>query len=585
MRRSAALLAAFCLLIAITSSAFALAPRTPLPKEPLRVIPDTEQRLVVKFADALRVRADAGGNAVALSGANLAAIAELAVRHQLHFQPLIPLPEALIRGLEERAVARSGREQPDLAGMMIVSPAAAMSAAELAVIGEALEALPEVEFAYLETLGNPPPGDIAPVTPDLVSHQTYRGVNPGMDVNGAWAAGVTGAGVRLSDCEYGWDPAHEDLNDRNLHLEPGQTIHPDVFLNGWEQHGTAVLGEISSDVNAYGTSGMAPDAVVYTWPEWTVEGGQRRVACITHAIAASAPGDVVVLEMQANGAGGGYGPAELELAVWTAVKTGTDAGILVVGAAGNGNQNLDSPAYQPYMNRGDSGAIIVGAGSSTVNHTKLSFSTYGSRVNVQGWGQNVFTLGYGDYAQYGGDIHQGYTATFDGTSSATPFVASACVELQSLALAVRDVPLTPLQLRQLLIDTGWPQGGVGGHIGPFPNLTAAFNAYYATYATDVHAAVTRAAARVALSAQPNPVRGATSIRYALAAPEPVTLRIYDTAGRRIRELAGRDHQLAGTHEVTWNGDDDSGRRVASGVYFVRLEAGSHSETGRVVLLH
>jgi hypothetical protein len=91
-------------------------------------------------------------------------------------------------------------------------------------------------------------------------------------------------------------------------------------------------------------------------------------------------------------------------------------------------------------------------------------------VNVQGWGQNVFTLGYGHFDCYGGDLRQCYTSTFAGTSSASPFAASAAVALQDAA----DDPLSPQNLRALLIDTGIPQGS-GGHIGPFIDLRAALD--------------------------------------------------------------------------------------------------------------
>ena len=127
-------------------------------------------------------------------------------------------------------------------------------------------------------------------------------------------------------------------------------------------------------------------------------------------------GDVVLLEMQANGPTG-LGPAELEAPVWNVVRTATDAGIIVVAAAGNGNQNLDNSSYAAFRSRGDSGAIMVGAGNASVSHNKLSFSTFGSRVNVQGWGSSVFTTGYGDFATIGGDENQSYTSTFGGTLS------------------------------------------------------------------------------------------------------------------------------------------------------------------------
>ncbi|MEK7326702.1 MAG: S8 family serine peptidase, partial [Chloroflexota bacterium] len=124
--------------------------------------------------------------------------------------------------------------------------------------------------------------------------------------------------------------------------------------------------------------------------------------------------------------------------------------------------------------------IIVGAGTSNVLHDRLDFSTYGSRVNVQGWGQNVFSLGYGDFANYAPgdeDGKQTYTNTFGGTSSASPFIAGAATGLQSLRVnrVQALAPLTSQQMRQLLIDTGIPQGAATSaqHIGPFPNVAKA----------------------------------------------------------------------------------------------------------------
>src|SRR4029078_9364840 len=100
---------------------------------------------------------------------------------------------------------------------------------------------------------------------------------------------------------------------------------------------------------------------------------------------------------------------------------------------GNGNKNLDGSAFSDYTSWGDSGAIIVGAGTDDVEHAKLSFSTFGSRVNVQGWGQNVFSLGYGSFAQYGGDPNQKYADAFNGTSAAAGIVADAAGLLEGFA--------------------------------------------------------------------------------------------------------------------------------------------------------
>jgi flagellar hook assembly protein FlgD len=61
------------------------------------------------------------------------------------------------------------------------------------------------------------------------------------------------------------------------------------------------------------------------------------------------------------------------------------------------------------------------------------------------------------------------------------------------------------------------------------------------------------------------------------------LTIYDVAGRRITTLVDR-RMSAGSARVQWNGYDSRGQRVASGVYFYRLVAGSTSETRKMVML-
>jgi hypothetical protein len=82
---------------------------------------------------------------------------------------------------------------------------------------------------------------------------------------------------------------------------------------------------------------------------------------------------------------------------------------------------------------------------------------------------------------------------------------------------------------------------------------------------------------------PNPFNPSTTIAYNLPGPSIVELRVYDVSGRLVRTLqngiAGEDR-----HEVVWDGRDDSGRAVASGVYFYRLVAGTHSETRKMLLL-
>ena len=82
---------------------------------------------------------------------------------------------------------------------------------------------------------------------------------------------------------------------------------------------------------------------------------------------------------------------------------------------------------------------------------------------------------------------------------------------------------------------------------------------------------------------PNPFNGHTAIRYRLPRAGPVDLTVHDVLGRPVRRLVA-EHQGAGPHLVTWDGADDDGHPVASGVYLYRLEAGEERLSRRLVLV-
>ncbi len=87
-----------------------------------------------------------------------------------------------------------------------------------------------------------------------------------------------------------------------------------------------------------------------------------------------------------------------------------------------------------------------------------------------------------------------------------------------------------------------------------------------------------------LVAQPNPFNPRTVIHYRVPTRAGVSLRVYDTAGRLVCTLADDVAVAAGRHQVVWEGVDDAGRLVASGVYCCRLQAGEYTETRYVTLL-
>ncbi len=82
---------------------------------------------------------------------------------------------------------------------------------------------------------------------------------------------------------------------------------------------------------------------------------------------------------------------------------------------------------------------------------------------------------------------------------------------------------------------------------------------------------------------PNPFNQTTKIEFTLAKSGFVSLSIYDLLGGKIRTLAS-EHSPSGYKSVLWDGKNDSGEDVASGIYFYQLRIGDYSESKKLVLL-
>jgi hypothetical protein len=116
----------------------------------------------------------------------------------------------------------------------------------------------------------------------------------------------------------------------------------------------------------------------------------------------------------------------------------------------------------------------------------------------------------------------------------------------------------------------------------FQNLC--FNAWF----TDVEEEMTEGElpAEFSLSASyPNPFNPVTSIQYAVGSKQtnPVALRVYNVLGQLVRTLVN-EPQEAGIYEVIWDGSDENGNEVASGIYFYRLQAEDFTEAKKMLLL-
>ena len=391
------------------------------------------------------------------------------------------------------ALSESGRPQADLNLYFRIRAAAGTDTVALM---DALNGLDVVDIAAPE-----PKPALPPATPSFVSRQGYRtaAASGGIDADYAQTlAGGKGENVTIVDIEYSWNRSHEDLSKARVagsELKNGTPCDPFAATRGVHSpdHGTAVLGELGGDANGFGVTGLAPNAALKTVNASRLEAGKcnyNLADAILLAADSTVEGDVILLEQQFSGPNRtnpdsdvGYVPVEWNLAIWTAIRNATDRGRIVIEPAGNGYQNLDAPVYNASNGRNwfsyDSGAIMVGAGNApgcittAAARSRLAFSNYGSRLDVQGWGNCVMTTGYGAF-QGGTDPNLWYTAGFNGTSSASPIVAASAAVLSSIAES-RGTTLSPATARSLLKATGQPQSGTG-QIGPLPNLKTAIAA-------------------------------------------------------------------------------------------------------------
>jgi hypothetical protein len=91
------------------------------------------------------------------------------------------------------------------------------------------------------------------------------------------------------------------------------------------------------------------------------------------------------------------------------------------------------------------------------------------------------------------------------------------------------------------------------------------------------------AARLSLSAWPNPFNPRIELSFALPVAGRLSLAVFDARGARVRRLLDGDFEAGGHHE-TWDGLDDAGRPLPSGLYVARLRAGGVAEAIKLTLV-
>jgi hypothetical protein len=325
---------------------------------------------------------------------------------------------------------------------------------------------PTVELVYVEAGPVPPP--VNPADDPLSANEGYLNAAPlGVDARFAWNS-ADGSGVGFVDLERGWTLNHEDLAAAGITIISG-------LNQDYPGHGTAVLGEVLGVDNNIGGIGIAPNVHARVVSQWRTASDYNTAEAILSAVAVMQPGDVLQLEAQTTYLGS-YAPVEVEAATFDAIQYAVSEGIIVIEAGGNGSLDLDTVKDangKTFLNRSsadfrDSGAILVGAASSTAPHSRLSFSNYGSRIDCFAWGENITTCGDG----WTGNLTNSYTNTFGGTSGATPMVTGSALLVQSWRIKQGFARHSPAEMRGTLsaADNTPSANPSSDRIGLMPNL-------------------------------------------------------------------------------------------------------------------
>jgi subtilisin family serine protease len=243
--------------------------------------------------------------------------------------------------------------------------------------------------------------------------------------------------------------------------------------------------------------------------------------------------------------------------VTRAADLAEERGILVVNGAGNAGNALHNTLVAPA-----DGVHVLAVGAVNARGQRAGFSSVGPttdipqriKPDVMGPGVHIWSADFLGTETY---------TELDGTSLSCPLVAGIA------ALLLSAYPnATPADLRNALRYSASHAGEPTNQMG-WGLVDAAAALYWLGNTPTGDAAP---ATRFHLApAAPNPFNPTTTIRWGLEVAARVQLVIHDARGRTVRRLVS-GHLPARVHDVVWDGRDDRGRPVASGVYVVQLRA-------------
>jgi subtilisin family serine protease len=386
-------------------------------------------------------------------------------------------------------------------------------------------------------------------------------------------AGYDGAGVLIAMFDTGFDTNHQayrhlDIvaerdfinNDRETANQPGDPSSQD-------SHGTMTLSCVGGAYagQLYGGSYNASFVLAKT-ERVDVEIQIEEDYWVAAAEWADSLGADIISSSLGYFDWYGYEDMDGNTAVTTvAADMAAARGIVVVNSMGNEGDHV-----WKYMIAPADGDSVLSLGAVNSSGARVSFSsvgpTYDGRIkpDVMAQGRLVYVATTSDTASY---------ASASGTSFSCPLTSGA------VGLLIQAHPAwTPYQVIEALRATATQSAS--------PDTLMGWGIVQAADAKDhVQSGVPQhgVGGPLLVSAAPNPFGPGTTVTYAVPADAAVRVAVHDVAGRLVRVLFDGARR-AGEYEVAWDGRDQDGGRVGSGVYFVRVSSDRWTEESKVALI-
>jgi hypothetical protein len=394
--------------------------------------------------------------------------------------------------------------------------------------------------------------------------------------------GIDDDGNGYTDDVIGWDFVSE-VNDPTVFCLDVDCAGVDNDPDDGNGHGTHMAGVVSGITN----NGWAVAGVAGGYSSGTIEGPANGVKVLplrigVHAFVLGVTTGVVRMDWAAEAMNyvadlvdAGVNITAINCSWSSSNSGGLDAAVdnllahdvMIIHAAGNSSDSI------PDFLGGKLGVMNVAATGR--NATAAPFTNFGPWVDVAAPGVEILST---SHVPTDLDPTHHYIGIRDGTSVSVPQIVGIAALLESC-----DETLSGPDKFNLIVSNTSPYNDSLDLGAGIANAKKALEAAGCGPSPVTGIEPTRIETAPFSWLYPNPFNPTTRVYFQLDRASEVEVIFYDVKGRVVRHLIKRPF-MAGTNSIAFNGVDDGGRRLASGVYFYRISAGNRVERRKAVLV-